>query len=341
MRIDFLTPPGALLGLLVLVPVAAALLRERRHAGLRRALGLPAPERRMSRPFVLASFALFSLLAVAAAQPVLRLDHPVSKRTDAEAFFVFDSSRSMLAAPGADARTRFERAMALGLHLRQAFPTVPAGVASMTDRPLPHLFPSADGNTFASVVQRSIGVDRPPPAKPHLGRATDLDVLVALARENFFSARSVKRLAVLLTDGESVRFDPAEVAGVLQRNGVALVVVRLWDAGERIYGPGGVPDPAYRPDPAGLAELNRLAAATAGGRVFSEHELPAAIESARAYLGDGPVVEAVEQERAVPLAGYLLLAAGLPLAFLLVSRGRLHTVWSLPWRGSSRTAGHL
>ncbi len=326
MSVTFLSPLGALAGLLALVPLGSALIRERRLERVRRALRLPAPERRLQRSFVAAAAGLFGLLAVAAAQPVVRLDDPVSRRTDAEAFFLFDTSRSMLAAGSPGSPTRFDRARAAGLELRQALQDVPVGVASMTDRPLPHLFPTVDDQAFAAVLDRAIGVDRPPPAERSPALATDLSAVAALARENYFSPRSARRLVVLFTDGESRSFDAPDVAGKLERQGVGLVVVRFWDAGERVYGPGGRAEPGYVPDRSSDEDVDRLAALTTGRRVFAESEAGEALAAAREHLGAGPLVEAVEQERSLPLGGYLVLAAGVPLAVLLVRRpgpGRL------------------
>jgi hypothetical protein len=320
MSVTFLSPAAALVGLLALVPLAAALLRERRLQPVRRALRLAPPERRLEPPFVSAVVAFFAFAAVAATQPVLRHEDTVAKRTDAEVFFLFDASRSMLASAAPGSPTRFDRALELGRGLWSGLPGVPIGVASLTDRPLPHLFPTVDGEAFGAVLARAIGVDRPPPAEGGNPRATTLASISALARENYFSPRSVKRLVVVFTDGESRPFDSRDVVGKLARNGVGLVAVRLWDAAERVYGRDGRPEPAYVPDSSGAGELDRLAAATVGRRVFSEQELEQARDAARAYLGSGPLIETEEQRRAVPLAAYLFLAAGVPLAFLLVRR---------------------
>lgn len=320
MSVSFASPLGALVGLLVLVPLAAALLRERWLEGVRLALRLRAPEPRLPRSLTAATAALFGLLALAAAQPVVLLDQHSSRRTDAEAFFVFDVSRSMLAAAAPGAPTRFDRAKAAGLELRGALPDVPVGVASMTDRPLPHLLPTVDEGTFAAVVERALGIDRPPPLDQGHLRATDLASVVALARENYFAPRSVRRLVLLFTDGESRSFDAPDVARKLERQGVGLVVVRFWDAGERVYGPAGRAEPGYVPDRSSDEDVDRLAALTTGRRVFAESEAGEALAAAREHLGAGPLVEAVEQERSVPLGGYLVLAAGVPLAVLLVRR---------------------
>ena len=346
MSVTFLSPAGALVGLVVLAPLTAAALRERRAEPVRRALGLRSPERRLERSFWGAAAALFALAALAATQPVLRLEAAVSKRTDAEVFLVLDASRSMLAAGAPGAPTRFERARELGRALQAVLPGVPVGIASMTDRTLPHLFPTVDGEAYAAVLARAVGVDRPPPAEGGHPRATTLAALAALARENYFSPRSAKRLVVVLTDGERRPFDVKSLTGKLERAGVGLVVVRLWDPGERVYRRDGTPEPGYLPSRSSEGDLARLGAASVGRRLFSEDDAGSAFEAARAYLGTGPLVESARARRAIPLAPYPLLAAGLPLAFLLVRRSGgygpskrvLHTVWSRPWPGSSRMA---
>lgn len=316
--IEFLSPLGALVALLALVPLVAAKLRERRHATARATLGLADPGPRARRPAAIAVVAVFALLALAATQPVLRHDDPVLARADAEAYLLVDVSRSMLASAAPGSESRFDRAVRLALRIGAALPAVPLGVASITDRPLPHLFPTADRDAFAGVVTRAIGVDRPPPSESEGSRATELGSVAALGRDNYFSARSVRRLVVLLTDGESVPFDPGEVAGRLRDDGVDLVIVRLRSASERIYGPDGAVEAGYRPDASSDGAVAALAASTGAGRVFSEDDVDSAIGAARAALGSGPVVEAVARERSRPLGGWIALAAAVPLAVLLV-----------------------
>ncbi len=328
MGVEFLTPLGGLVVLAVLVPLAAILLRERTFMRVRTTLGLAPPGTRVAPAVAVALGGFFVLLGLAAAQPVVLLDDPLPARTDAEAFVVVDTSRSMLAAPAPGATTRFERAVAAGLSLRTSLAGIPTGVASLTDRPLPHLFPTIDGETFAAVLRRSLGVDRPPPSSTR-ARATELASLDGLAEDNYFSARSVRRLAVVLTDGESRPFDPAQLERQLRRGGVELLLVRLWDDAERVWLADGSAEPGYRPDRTADGDLTALAALSAGGRVFGEGETVAILATAREYLAEGPVVAAVERRRSIPLAGWLALAATLPMAFLLVRGDRLRLVRGL------------
>ena len=69
----------------------------------------------------------------------------------------------MLARRGPGRPTRFHRAKELAIALRDSLADVPAGVASLTDRALPHLTPTADRAAFASVVHEALGIERPPP----------------------------------------------------------------------------------------------------------------------------------------------------------------------------------
>ena len=69
--LQFLTPKGALLALLVLLPLAAFLGVSRRAAGVRQALGVPElPERARLVPLA-AVVAVGVLLGLAAAQPLV------------------------------------------------------------------------------------------------------------------------------------------------------------------------------------------------------------------------------------------------------------------------------
>ena len=144
-------------------------------------------------------------LAVATARPVLE-EGERSVRADSEVVFVVDVSRSMLAASSPRAPTRLERARAAVLRLRSTVPSVPAGVAGLTDRVLPYSFPSPDRASFAEVIAHWL--DRSPP--PNLGGgiaivATSLEALTELDR-GFFSEGIGRRACVVLTDGESQSF---------------------------------------------------------------------------------------------------------------------------------------
>ena len=132
--------------------------------------------------------AALSLVAVAAAQPVVVRPRLVDERADAQAFFVFDTSLSMQASPGNGQPTRLARAKRLALRLRAALPDLPVGIASMTDRTLPNLMPTTDATLFSRTLTQSVAVDRPPPSQAyHLKRATSFEALVPVIQSNFFA----------------------------------------------------------------------------------------------------------------------------------------------------------
>ena len=200
MDVRFLTPLGALFALTALLPLAVLVLRERRARRVRRALGLPQPASRAPRrspPLAACRRSRSRRCSRWSRRP------DGAERTDAEAFVVFDVSRSMLAAAEPGAPTRLERAQAIAETLRARLPEVPVGVLSLTDRVLPHLFPSADAAVFDATVEKAIGIERPPPALSFSTRATSLDTLEGIPRRGFFSRSARKRLLVVLTDGES------------------------------------------------------------------------------------------------------------------------------------------
>jgi hypothetical protein len=90
--VSFLTPLDALFALAVALPLAALVATERRSGRIRRALALPAPRRLAAVPVGVALIALTSLVAVAAAQPIVVRQRLVNERADAQVFFVFDTS---------------------------------------------------------------------------------------------------------------------------------------------------------------------------------------------------------------------------------------------------------
>jgi hypothetical protein len=161
---SFLTPVGALFALAAIVPLAALVITERRADAVRRTLRVAGPARRALVPVGIALVLLPALVAVAAAQPVVVRQRNVSQRADVQAFALFDTSLSMQAAAGPGRPTRLGRAKRLAMRLEHAFPDVPFGVISMTDRSLPNLLPTVDRTAFDRTVEQSVAVDRPPPS---------------------------------------------------------------------------------------------------------------------------------------------------------------------------------
>jgi hypothetical protein len=244
--LSFLTPEAAPVALAALLPAVAFLRRERRARAVRRTLGLAEPPRGPGRRLLLALVAVPVLAGVAASQPVLDRARDQRERVDAELFFVFDTSRSMLAAPGPEAPTRIDRARAAAIQLRGRLPGVRAGVASLTDRTLPHLFPTIDRRSFAAAVTRSLGIERPPPVL-FTTVATDLGSLAAAGAQRFFSPAATRRVLVVLTDGEAPEATPA-LATALRRARIEPVFVHVRRRGEAVY-LTSVPDVGYRADP--------------------------------------------------------------------------------------------
>lgn len=299
--LTFLTPLAALACLAAVLPLAALALARARAARAAAAVGLRPPGTSLARPLLLA--AACCAFGLAAAQPALRRDDGRAARTDVQALFVVDVSRSMLASEGPDGATRLERARGVALELRAAIPQVPAGLAGLTDRALPYLFPTLDSRVFASTLREAVVLESPPPQS--VARvATSFDALAALGAQGFFSRGLDRRVCIILTDGESAPF--ASAGG-----GCRLVVVQFWDLGERIYRDGRG-EPQYRPDEAAPALAARL------GPVAREGALGRTRELLSAAVGDGPVQKLPGSGgRTVALAPYVGLG-GLALVLWLV-----------------------
>jgi len=312
----FLTPAGALLAVGVLLPLVALRFVRRRARGARSTLRLAEPPRRQLAAALSALFAAALFLAAAAAQPVLERTLTLRTRTDAEAFVVLDVSRSMLAQRGIDSPMRIDRARSAASTLRATLPGVPVGVASLTDRVLPHLFPSVDEDVFRATIERSLGIEQPPPRSSFLTSATKLDALATIRTQRFFSPQSRKRLLVVLTDGETQPVAGARLGSLLrQAPAIDTIFVQFWDKDERVY-TRGTPEPEYLADPSARALLDGLAESLRG-TVYDEGDVSAAAQKARALLGDGPTVVRGERGSDVPLAPYFAAAALVPLALLL------------------------
>ena len=321
MSFTLLTPLGALLALDVALPLAALVLVRRRGVEVRQAIGLPEPAAFARRLPLAALLGTAVLLGLAAAQPRAEWTSERKVRSDAEAFVVLDTSRSMLARSSPGSPIRYERANRAALRFRAAFEDVPVGIASFTDRVLPHLFPSVDDDVFVATLRRSIGIDRPPPQGAFLSTATRLAALESVVSRRFFSPTSRVRLLLVITDGESVPISGAKIGAAFRRPpGVDTIFLHVWDGGERVYD-GADPEPQYSPDPRSRGILD-AAAATLGGYVYDEDELGAAIAKAHDLLGDGTTVTRGERRNQVALAPYLAGAVFFPLALLLWRRDR-------------------
>lgn len=321
MSLTVLTPLGLLLAAGLIVPLVA-MLRARRKAGrVRDLLGVPAPGRRALWVPLGGLAAGAALLALAAAQPVFEWTEDQRVRTDAEAFVVLDVSRSMLAQRGTDGQMRLDRAKAAASALRSSLPDIPVGIASLTDRVLPHVFPTTDEPVFEATLERAVAIEKPPPRSSFATGATSLTALATLRGLRYFTPKSKERLAIVLTDGESQPVANARLGGLLRRDpAIDVLFVQFWDQDERVF-TRGTPEPQYRPDPSARAVLDRLAA-SANGAVYPESQLGPAATKARELLGSGPTVVRGEAAGQLALAPYLALAALLPFGLLLWRRDR-------------------
>ena len=324
MHLTLLTPDAALFALSAAVPVVVALWRLRRLRGMRAVLGLEEPRLRTLAPPVVALALVPCLLGAAATQPVIETSRSVRERTDAEAFVVLDTTRSMLASQGPSGSTRFERAQRIAVRLADELPELPIGLASVTDRVLPYVFPTTDRPAFDATVEKAAAVEQPPPSDVYLTEATALGSLARVPELNYFTPAAKKRVLVVLTDGETQPAGQALAAAFRRRPRIATFFVRIGQAGERIY-TGGTIEGGYRPRTSAAVDLSRIAALT-GGRVFTAGQAGELAASVRTAIGQGPTVERREEGGRTPLMPYLTMLALVPLAFVLAVRN----VW---WRG--------
>jgi len=302
--IVFLNPWGALLAVLLVLPVLAFLRLRQRDRAVRATLQLPPPRRSALFAPVVAAMLAGVLLTLAATQPALVRSSSQPRRTDAELLFVLDISRSMLASSAPGSPTRLERAKSIAERIRAAVPGVAAGIASVTDRVLPYALATSDEGVFTSTLHNALAVDQPPPTNIYYDRATDLGVLSDISRRSFFSPGVHKRVVVVLTDGES--------RPVRARRKLASVFVHVWQPGESVFATGR-PDKTYRADPDSGAFLSAL------GTTAEEGDVDGAIAAVRSAVGDGPT-EPVRDHSYVGLMRPLVLVSLVPLLFALWRR---------------------
>ena len=317
MGVSFLSPWALAVGLLALAGIAVLLVAERRSRRVGAVLGLE-PRPRWSVGIDVAALAgVGVLVGLAAAQPVVSQVRDTDGRTDAEAIVVFDITRSMLARGEPSTPTRLDRARDIAKRFRAELDDVPIGVSSLTDRLLPHLFPTVSTTAFTSTTDRAIRIEAPPPER-RANRATAFGALADLGRQSFFADSARTRVGIVLTDGESIPFNLGELRGPLVSGRVSLYFVHLWDPEERVYDARQRPE-SYRPSPTSRPVIDRIAREVGGG-VFAEADADQAIDAVERKLGTGPVAPRGRELQAVSLAPYAAVAALVPLGLVLLRR---------------------
>ena len=318
MSVSFLTPLAALVGLVGGLVVWALVTARRRSEATARSLGLPVAPRRAILVDVGLITIVSALVALAAAQPVVARSESTRGRQGTEVLIVMDVTRSMLARRAPTEPTRLDRARGVAKRLRNAIPETRVGVASLSDRVLPHLFPTLGANAFAAVIDRAIGIERPPPDR-RARRATAFAALGDLGRVAFFRPDSARRIAVVVTDGETIPVDLETLSDRLRDGRVSTIFVQVWRGDEAVFDDQGVRDTAYRPDPTSSRSL-RLVAGAVGAPVINEGDTRSLVAAVREHLGTGPLVPQGRQLVSKELAPQALLASFVPLALLLYRR---------------------
>jgi hypothetical protein len=311
----FLTPLGGLVALVALIPLAAFVAGRGRVAAVRSTLGLTPPPRTAAARQA-AAVAAIAVLGLAATQPALSSVATARSRTNIEVLFVLDTSRSMAASASAHSPTRLDRAVAAAARLRAEIPTVPSGIATLTDRVLPDLLPVTDVAAFDSVLTQAVGIESPPPVDTVGVEATTYAALENIGSGNYFEPGVSRRVVVMLGDGESLPFDPGDVAAQLPPAfGYRFLAIRFWAADEGVYDANGRREPRYHPDPAGKALLAQLAASL-GGRSYEESDLAEAANYLHEIVGTG---RTVATRRAASVRTLAPFVAGLAVLLLVLA----------------------
>ncbi len=308
----FLTPWAALVGLAFIVPLVTLAIRERASARVSRALDLrPLPlPRILLRPLALAVLAL--LVAVTAAQPMVRATDSTLVRSDAELLLTFDVSRSMAATGAPGGVARLERARSLGQDLHEALPDVPTGVATLTNRMMPLMFPTGDKRGVTAVIDNALRLMQPQPAALTAARASSLGALTLAADRSYYNPGARKRALIVFSDLDSDFFSLEGTLRLLRRNRIEPFLVRVAAPGEQIFDASGRPNAYVSVSTVSVEGLRR-----ARWHAFEEGESERLVSEIRTYLGRGPVEESGLVESQRTLAPWFALAA-LTLAAALV-----------------------
>ena len=290
----------------------------RRSDALAAALGLAPDRRRRTLREALPLVALALLLSLAAAQPVLSTRQPREGREGVEVIAVVDVTRSMLARRAPSEPTRLDRARAIGKEVRAQLPEIEFGIASITDRVLPHLFPTLGINSFAATIDRAIGIERPP-ADRNARRATALGAIADMARLHFFEPATERRIVLVLSDGETVPVDLASFRTRIVNGRVATIFVHVWRHDERVFENRDAASAAYQPDPTSVRSLRRIAGAVDGG-LYTEGETAEIVAEIERLAGRGSSVSHGSELKSIAIAPHVAAAAFLPLLVVLRRR---------------------
>jgi hypothetical protein len=316
--LSFLTPAAGLVGLVGLLALLVLRSAVRRSEALCSVLGLDPDRRRKTLRESLPLVAIALLLAFAAAQPVVSTRQAREGREGVEVITVVDVTRSMLARRSPTEPTRLDRARSLSKEVRAQLTDVEFGVASITDRVLPHLFPTLGVNSFAATIDRAIGIERPPPDR-RSRRATALGALADMPRLNFFADDAYRRVLLVVTDGETVPVDLATIRTRLVNGRIATIFVHVWRHDEAVFESEETVNDAYQPDPTSIRALRRIAGAL-DGALYREGEEREVVAEIRRLVGEGPTVPRGRELRSIALAPHVAAVAFLPLLLLLRRR---------------------
>lgn len=289
-----LTPVAAFVGLAFAAPLVTLATRERSYARVRSALDLRRP--RVARVLVrsVGILVLAGLVAATAAQPAIRTTDSTPVRSDAEMFLTFDVSRSMLATSTPGGVVRLERARTLGTDVHAALKDIPTGVATLTNRMMPLLFPTGDGRGVTAVLDHSLQIMQPRPERLAAARASSLASLGLAADRSYFNPSSRKRILVVFSDLDSDFFSLDGTLRLLRAHRIEPFIVRVAATGERIFDPAGRP---YAYDSVSTVTVEGLRRAK--WQAFEEGESARLVAAIRSYIGAGPVGESglVESQR--------------------------------------------
>jgi hypothetical protein len=292
---------------------------EHRTRRLRSLFSLAEPRRRDLVTAAVALTLLPSLVAVAAAQPVVIRKEALTQRVDTQVYLVFDTSLSMSARSGTDSPTRLDRSKSEAEELIPRLGAIPVGIATLTDRILPNLLPTTNVGLVARTIQQSVRINEPPPSRRYQGRASTLQALIPVGSDGLFSPGIKHPILVIFTDGEERR-PPAGIGYTWAAEQVTVppLFVHVWAPTEGIYAHGRL-DPYYRPDPTSGHVLTEFAAMT-HGKVVNEGDVSGLLDAIRGEAGSNPAQTMTLGYARVPLAPWFLLAGVVPLGFLLYRR---------------------
>jgi hypothetical protein len=224
----------------------------------------------------------------------------------------------MSARAGPTEPTRLRRAVREAETVIPQLGDIPVGIGTMTDRVLPNLMPTTDLGLIDQTIASDVGINRPPPSRLYPGRATTLQSLLPIPKDQLFRDGMRHPILIVFTDGESTGLPAGYGAALASILTIPPLFVHVWAPTEHIYVHRRL-FAGYRPYARSTFVLQQFATDTKG-EVFEENQLSSLVGAIRKEAGQSSSETSILGYSRISLGPWFVIAGVVPLGFLLWRR---------------------